>query len=152
MRSRAALALLLPLALAGCTAGGVGTSNFDLLPQKVGWFAGEEAHFVLEISSSLLARDPTFTVDRRFAIEEIRFNEKGVTFGGDYETRDPDAVGLRLARANATVQEHTLTAEAPSLDVFVTIPPELRDSEYVLEIKLFNVGWVESETFRVDHA
>ncbi|HEX2021837.1 MAG TPA: hypothetical protein VHH36_03940 [Candidatus Thermoplasmatota archaeon] len=149
---RAVLTLLvvaLAAGLAGCTAG-AGTSNFELRPERVGWFAGEEARFTLEITPSLLERSPTFTIDRRFAIEEISFEEKGVSFGGDYDTKDPDAVGLRLARGNQTADEFTLTPDEPRIDVYVTLPSDLRDSEYYLELKLFKVGWIESGAFRVD--
>lgn len=149
---RLVLAALLTLAagLAGCAAEGASTSNFSLSPQKVGWYAGEEAHFVLTISPSLLNSQPSFTIDRRFAIEEIELEEQGFTFGGDYSTKDPDEIALRLERANATSAEFVLTPDAPSLDVRLNLPADLRDSEYVLQMKLFNVGWVESDVFRVD--
>lgn len=149
---RLALAVLIAAAsLAGCAAEGASTSNFELKPQKVGWYAGEEAHFVLTIGASLLNSAPSFTIDRRFAIEEIELEEQGFTFGGDYSTRNPDDVVLRLERGNATAPEFLLTSDAPSLDVRLVLPAELRDSEYVLQLKLFNVGWVESDVFRVDH-
>ena len=143
------VALAVAVGLAGCTEG-VGTSNFDLRPQSIGWFAGEEAHFTLEMSSTLLRDATSFTIDRRFAIEEIQLTQKGVTFGGDFETRDPDALDLRLAMGNETADSFTLDPEHPRLDVYVRLPETLRDAEYVLEIKLFKVGWVKSESFRVD--
>lgn len=130
---------------------GAGTGNFALEPQRVGWYAGDEAHFVLSITPNLVRSSPEFVIDRHFAIEEIRFDEAGVTFGGDFETKDPNAVALRLSRDNLTAEEFTLAPDTPALDVHVTIPQELRDSEYVLELKLFKVGWVESGKFRVDH-
>jgi hypothetical protein len=143
------LTLCVTLALAGCTEG-VGKGNFELKPQSIGWFAGDEARFTLELTSTLLRDAPSFTIDRRFAIEEIQLTETGVTFGGDYETRDPDALDLRLAMANVTGDAFTLDAEHPALDLVVKLPEDLRDSEYRLEIKLFKVGWVKSESFRVD--
>lgn len=154
MHARAPLAALVAAltvaaGLAGCM-DGVGKSNFDLEPQSIGWFAGEEAHFTLEMTSTLLRDAPTFTIDRRFAIEEIQLTEKGVTFGGDFETRDPDALDLRLAMGNETGDSFTLDAEHPKLDLYVRLPEDLRDSEYVLEVKLFKVGWVKSDSFRVD--
>lgn len=149
-RRLALLALVAAAALAGCAAEGASTSNFELKPQKMGWYAGEEAHFVLTIDGSLLNSAPSFTIDRRFAIEEIELEEQGFTFGGDYATRDPDDVALRLERGNATAAEFLLTPDAPSLDVRLVLPADLRDSEYVLQLKLFNVGWVESDVFRVD--
>ena len=145
------LAVIAVAALAGCSAEGASTGNFSLRPQKVGWYAGDEAAFTLAIESSFFRSDPSFTVDRRFAIEEVRFEEDKFTFGGDYETRDPDAVGLRLARDNRTADEFLLDAEHPSIEVRVTLPAELRDSSYTFALKLFEVGWVESSVFRVDH-
>jgi hypothetical protein len=147
-----ALALVVALGLAGCTAAGAGTSNFSLKPATIGWYAGDEARFTLAISSSLLHSKPSFVIDRDFAIEEIQLDESGLKFGGDYSTKDPNAVGLRLAQggsANAT--NYTLDATHPSVDVYVTLPSSLRDSEYQLELKLFDVGWVKSDAFRVDH-
>ena len=150
MHARVTLvALCAVLALSGCT-GDVGKGNFDLRPQSIGWFAGDEAHFTLEITSSLLGDVPSFTVDRRFAIEEIQLTEKGMSFAGDFETRDPDALDLRLAMGNETGEKFTLDGEHPRLDLYVRLPEDLRDSEYVLELKLFKVGWVKSDSFRVD--
>lgn len=143
--------LLLALPLAGCFgAEGASTSNFTLSPQSVGWYAGEEAHFVLAIGSSFFRSDPSFAVDRHFAIEEIRLAESGIKFGGDYETRNPDDVALRLARDNRTADEFVLDSQNAAVDVYLTLPEELRDSTYTLSIKLFEVGWVESGEFRVD--
>lgn len=145
-----AAALALSVAFAGCTSEAAGRGNFDLKPQRIGWFAGEEATFTLEIGSGFFGGVPTFTIDRRFAIEEIQLTEKGMSFGGDYETRDPDALGLRLSMGNVTADSFTLDAENPRVDVHLRLPADLRDSEYVLEMKLFKVGWVKSESFRVD--
>lgn len=146
-----AIAVLIAPALAGCFgAEGASTSNFSLAPQRVGWYASEEAHFVLAISSSFFRSDPAFTVDRQFAIEEIRFKEKGLTFGGDFETRNPDDVKLRLSRDNRTADAFEMSLANATLDVHVVISEELRDSSYTLALKLFEVGWVESGTFRVD--
>lgn len=147
---RLVLVLALGAAFAGCTAEGAGSSNFELKPQRVGWFAGDEARFTLEITSSLLRGAPSFTIDRRFAIEEIRFTERGVKVGGDRETKDPDSVGLRLERAGEPADEWTLDGTNASVDLVVTLPGDLRDSEYQLELKLFKVGWVKSDPFRVD--
>ena len=154
MRARALTTLLVlaaALATAGCTAdGAAGKGNFDLKPQRIGWYAGDEAHFTLEITPSLLRSEPSFTIDRRFAIEEIQLDEQGFAVGGDYETKDPDDVALRLSMDNATADEFTLDAQHPRLDLALMLPTDLRDSEYVLEIKLFQVGWIKSEPFRVD--
>ena len=152
MRSLRLLAsIVFVAALAGCAAEGAGTGNFELKPQKVGWYVGDEARFTLSITSTLLRSSPTFTLDRHFALEEVKFDESGLTFGGDFETRDPDAVTLRLERANSTADEWTLDADHPSVDVVVLLPESLRDSTYTMSVKLFDVGWVESEAFRVDH-
>lgn len=148
-RAWLALVLIVPL-LAGCTADGASTANFDLTPDRVGWYAGDTATFNLSVSSSLLKSSPTFTIDRRFAIEEIQLTEKGITVGGDYKTKNPDDVALTLTRGNETTEEFTLDKEHPSLGVSLTLPTKLRDSEYSLELKLFKVGWVKSEKFRVD--
>ena len=146
-----ALALLVLAALlAGCSAQGAGTSNFDLKPTKVGWFAGDEARFTLNLTPSLLNGKPSFTLDRRFAIEQIKLAEHGINFGGNYETRDPDAVAIRLERAGTANDTWVLDAEHPGLDIILNLPGTLRDSEYSLELKVFQVGWVKSGTFRVD--
>lgn len=145
-----ALALAFAFALTGCAAEGAGTSNFELTPKAVGWYAGQEARFDLEISASLLRADPTFTIDRRFAIEEINLDERGMSFGGDHDTRDPDSVQLKLMRDGVESNEWTLDESEPSIEVVLTLPQSLKDSEYVLELKVFEVGWVKSEPFRVD--
>ena len=151
MHARTTLLTLVAMAaLAGCTAAGAGSSNFDLKPTRVGWYASEEAGFTLAITSSLLHSQPSFTIDRRFAIERLDLTEQGVKFGGDYETKDPDSVNLTLSRDGNVSDEFTLDAEHPSIDVSVKLPDDLRDSEYALELKLFKVGWVKSEKFRVD--
>ena len=138
------------VAAAGCAAEGASTSNFTLTPESVGWYAGDEARFTLAIESSLLHGSPSFTIDRRFAIEEIQLVEKGLKFGGDFETKDPDEVALRLERNGTQDEAFTLDEQRPSLDLRLTLPGDLRDSEYSLELKLFKVGWVKSGTFRVD--
>lgn len=154
MHRQALIVLVIIAALAGCTAQGAGTSNFDLKPDGIGWYAGDEAHFFLNITSSVLHSKPSFTIDRQFAIEEVQFTEKGLKFGGNYDTKDPNDIALRLAQpgadANSTAGSFTMDAEHPSLDVIVKLPDKLRDSEYSLELKLFEVGWVKSDAFRVD--
>lgn len=152
MRSRSlALAIAAAFALlAGCTAEGAGTSNFSLVPSQIGWFVGDEARFTLSIGSSLAHSAPSFTIDRQFAIEEIEFAEKGLSFGHDYETKDPDAVGLRLERNGTAANQFTLDEANPSIELVLKIPMDLRDSEYSLELKLFKVGTVKSDKFRVD--
>ena len=152
MRARVFLGLLVAtVALAGCSSGGAGKGNFDLQPQKVGWFVGEEGHFRLTIKETMFRSEPSYTIDRRFAIQEIRFNEKGIGLGGNYETRNPDDVHLRLSRNNVTADEFVLDKDRPSVDIHLTIPNTLKDSQYFLELDLFQVGWIESGVFRVDH-
>lgn len=150
LHARVFLLLVTALVLAGCSSDGVGKGNFELTPQRIGWYAGDNATFTLELKSSLTRSDPSFTIDRRFAIEEIQLNEKGLRFGGDYDTRNPDDVNLRLMRDNVTADEFVLDSENRSIEIVLTLPEELRDSEYALELKLFDVGWIKSETFRVD--
>lgn len=140
------------LPLAGCfSAQGAGTSNFTLTPQAVGWYAGDEAHFVLMIESSFFHSDPKFDVDRHFALEEFKFEEEGLTFGGDFETRNPDEIGIRIGRGNETGEKFVMDLANPMLDVYVTLPGDLRDSTYTFSVKLFEVGWIDSSVFRVDH-
>lgn len=148
MRTFAAVAVL--ALFAGCTATGATGGNFDLEPERIGWYAGERARFMLNITPSLTKQAPDYTIDRNFAIEEIRYEERGASFGGDYETRNPDDVGLVLRRGAESGEEFILNAETPGLDLYLDVPANLRDSEYVLELKLFEVGWVKSEPFRVD--
>lgn len=149
MRQLALVVLLFAL-LAGCAASGASTSNFELKPTKVGWYAGDEAHFTLNLTKSLTHSAPSFTLDRQFAIEEIKFNEKGLAFGGNYDTKRPDDVSLRLERNGTSADEYKLDAENGTVDLYVKVPESLRDSEYTLELKLFQVGWVKSDPFRVD--
>jgi len=146
----ALLSVALVALVAGCAASGASTSNFELKPTKVGWFAGDEAHFALNITKSLTHSAPSFTIDRQFAIEEIKFNEKGLAFGGNYDTKKPDEVALRLEQNGTAGNEFKLDPDHPSVDVYVKVPDSLRDSEYTLEVKLFQVGWVKSDAFRVD--
>lgn len=136
--------------LAGCTATGASGGNFELTPEKIGWYTGERAHFQLNLTPSLTKQAPAYLLDRHFAIEEIRYEERGAHFGGDFETRDPDEVGLVLHQDGMAGEEFTLDATNPTIDLYVDVPEKLRDSEYVLALKLFNVGWVKSGPFRVD--
>lgn len=142
--------LSVALALAGCSAEGAGTSNFELKSERVGWYAGEEATFTLTLSPSLLNSEPRFVLDRQFALEEVHFTERGVRFGGDFDTKNPDDLALRLVQNGTESQEVILDPAHPSVELRMTMPSSLRDSEYVLELKLFQVGWVKSEPFRVD--
>lgn len=145
------LALCLASGLAGCASdAGAAKGNFELTPQRIGWYAGEEARFTLALTPTLLRDEPSFTLDRRFAIEEIQLTEKGVTFGGDYSTREPDDLELRLVRGNETADEFVLDATNHSVELVLRLPSDLRDSEYVLEMRIFQVGWIKSDTFRVD--
>jgi hypothetical protein len=148
-----ALALLPALALAflaGCTASGASGGNFELAPEKIGWYIGERAHFTLSIEPSLTKQSPDYLLDRHFAIEEIRYEERGAAIGGDYATRNPDDINLVMVQNETEGDEFTLNAIAPAVEIYVDIPAKLRDSEYVLEIELFKAGWVKSEPFRVD--
>ena len=43
-----------------------------------------------------------------------------------------------------------MDADHATIDLYVKIPETLRNSEYTLEIKLFQVGWVKSDVFRID--
>ena len=135
---------------AGCTSQGASTGNFDLHPAKIGWHIGDEAHFTLNMSSSLTHSAPSYTIDTTYAVEEIKFTEHGLKFGGDFDTKDATQVALRFAQNGAEGKEFRLDETNSSLDIFVKIPQDLRNSEYALEMKLFNVGWVKSDTFRVD--
>lgn len=144
------LALLAFALLAGCTASGASSGNFELVPAKVGWYTGDTAQFTLNITPSVTRQAPGYTIDRYFAIEEIRYDERGATLGGDYETRDPDELRLKLVQDGTVGEEFLLDAERPTITILLDVPAKLRDSEYVLELKLFKVGWVKSESFRVD--
>lgn len=151
MRHTTAFALAFAFALlAGCTASGASSGNFELIPERVGWYTGETAQFTLNITPSITRQAPGYTIDRYFAIEEIRYDEKGASFGGDYETRDPDALHLKLIQDGVVGEEFALDSESPTILITLDVPAKLRDSEYVLELKLFKVGWVKSEPFRVD--
>lgn len=151
MQMRASLTAVLLVALvAGCTAEGAKTGNFELTPDRIGWYTGETASFTLNITSSITRQAPDYRIDRNFAIEEIRYDEKGAALGGDFETRNPDDVRLRLSQNGTVGHEFILDAESPTLTLELDVPEDLRDSEYVLEVKLFQVGWVKSSPFRVD--
>jgi hypothetical protein len=146
-------ALLAGLAfMAGCTAAGASGGNFELTPEKIGWYTGERAHFTLTLTPSLTKQSPDYLLDRHFAIEEIRYEEKGVAVGGDYETRDPDDINLLLMQNGTAGEEFTLDVQNSAIDIYVDVPEKLRDSEYTLELKLFKVGWVKSDPFRVDES
>lgn len=147
---RAAFVILLAALAAGCTASGATASNFELKPERIGWYTGETARFTLNLTPSVTKQAPEYLIDRNFAIEEIRYDERGATFGGDFETRNPDDLSLLLVQ-NATVgDEFRLDRNSPGIDIYLEVPEKLRDSEYVLELKLFNAGWVKSDPFRVD--
>ncbi len=142
--------LMLVAVSAGCTSESASTSNFTLKPQAIGWYAGEEAAFVLELTTSLGRSSPAFTLDRNFALEELRFEEEGARFGGDYSTRKPGDVNLRLIVNGEEVDKVTLDLDNPRVEIRLNVPESLRDSSYILELRLFEVGWVKSTPFRVD--
>lgn len=144
------LVVLFAAAGAGCTAEGATTGNFELAPQAIGWYAGEEAVFTLTLTPSMTRSSPSFTLDRDFALEELNFDEEGASFGGDYRTRNPRDVELRLVREGVEGESFVLDTENPSVDIHLRLPEDLRDSSYILELRLFKVGWVKSSEFRVD--
>jgi len=59
-------------------------------------------------------------------------------------------VNLILIQNGTAGEEFVLDVQNSGVDVYVDVPEKLRDSEYVLELKLFKVGWVKSDPFRVD--
>lgn len=150
MRATLLVALLAAAAIAGCTAEGASTGNFELTPERIGWYTGETARFTLNITPSVTRQAPDYVLDRYFAIEEIRYDERGASFGGDYETRNPDELDLTLIQNGTAGEQFVLNADAPRVDIELDVPQNLRDSEYVLELRLFKVGWVKSEPFRID--
>ena len=151
MRMRLAITLVLAaLALAGCTASGASMGNFELQPTRIGWYVGDTAAFTLTLTPSLTRQSPDYVLDRYFAIEEIQYDERGASFGGDYKTRNADDLELVMRQNGTKGDEFVLTPSNASLTLELRVPENLRDSEYVLEIKLFEVGWVRSEPFRVD--
>lgn len=144
------LALLVVALFAGCTAAGASGGNFDLTPERIGWYVGERAHFMLNLTPSLTKQAPDYFLDRYFAIEEMRYEERGAAIGGDYKTRNPDDLHLEMLQGGATGEEFSLNRTSAGVDLYVDVPQKLRDSEYTLELKLFKVGWVKSAPFRVD--
>lgn len=147
----ALVAVAAAVALAGCTSSGaVSTRNFALEPQSVGWNVGETAWFTLTLSASTFSKEPAYEIDRDFAIEEIEFDEKGVGFGGDYRTRKSTEVGLHLWRDGHEVTKARLDSTNSTIDLSLVVPESLRDTEYTLDLRLFKVGWVSSEAFRVN--
>lgn len=150
MRAAPFLVLLAALALSGCTAEGASSGNFELKPSRIGWYVGETAVFTLNLTPSLARQSPDYTLDRHFAIEEIRYDERGASFGGDYKTRNADDLRLVLRQNGTESDVLTLTPANPTATIEVRVPENLRDSEYVLAIELFEVGWVKSAPFRVD--
>lgn len=135
---------------AGCTASGASSGNFELVPERVGWYTGETAEFTLNITPSITRQAPGYTIDRYFAIEEIRYEERGAAYGGDYRTRDPDELHLTLVQNGVAGEVFVLDSVNPTVTILLDVPAKLRDSEYQLELELFKVGWVKSEPFRVD--
>lgn len=149
--ARAAAALLVAVAalLGGCV-GSVGASNFTITPDRIGWNTGEEASFTLALAPSLTRKSPEYAVDADFAIAEVSLNERGVGFGGDFHTRDATEIGLTLHRNGTVVEEALLAPGNESVTLRFTVPDDLNDGEYGLELKLFRVGWVRSAPFRVN--
>lgn len=141
--------VLVATLLTGCV-GELGVSNFELEPERAGWNVGEEATFTLRLTPTFTVREPSYALDPEIAVEEVRLNEKGVGFGGDVSTRTPSDLGFMLLRNGSAVDEHDLTLNTPEVDLRLDLPEDLEDSTYVLEVKLFRVGWVTSDTFRVN--
>lgn len=143
--------LVIAPVLSGCVEEGeADTSNFRLEPQRVGWNAGDVARFTLSIQETRFSKNPEYTVDRDFAIAEVELDARGVGLGGDYRTRNADDVDLRLYRNGTLVEEAPLDSANSSVDLTLRLPENLKDAEYVLALRLFEVGWVTSEPFRVN--
>jgi len=151
-RAVALLALLSVAALAGCAskAGGATASNFELVPDRIGWNVGEVARFTLTVKPTTFSKAPNYTIDRDFAIEEIALKVKAASLGGSASTRNADDFGLRLWRDGEPVDEAVLAPGSESVVITLTLPEKLRDAQYVLELRLFQVGWVSSAPFRVN--
>lgn len=133
---------------AGCAAEGASVRNFELKPQAIGWHVGEVAVFDLTIMPKGGRADPQFTIDADFALEELLFDQQGASFGGDFRTRNMGELELRLVRDGVELESAVLDKDTPTVELHMRIPDDLKDSSYVLEIKLFQVGWVKSEPFR----
>lgn len=144
--------LALVSGLAGCATvrSDAGVSNFELAPERVGWNVSDEARFTLSIKGGLLGDAPAYVVDRDFAIEEVFLHERGWAPNANHRTKDPASVGLKLLKDGSEVAEAPLGPGNESLTIAITLPDSLADSEYALEIELFQVGRVKSAPFRVN--
>lgn len=149
MRHATVLALLaLAASLAGC-AEELSEANFTLTPTKSGWLVNEEASFLLKFEPEGAASS-RYDLDPTFAVTEMRFEKDGLNAMGDFETKRAADLGLYLAdAAGNSLGNVTLGAEARSVYLRFKVPEQLDNDVYRLEILLFKVGWVESETFRV---
>lgn len=148
MRSIVALgALLVATALAGCVSE-VSTADFELKPTEVGWRAGQEALFLLRFTPDGDTLH-TYDIDPVFAIEEIRFEKGGLNAFGDFETKRAADVSVALVQEGTVVSNWTLTPSAAQVGIRLKLPESLDNDAYTLEMKLFKVGWIESDVFRV---
>lgn len=142
------LAVLAPaLALAGCTST-LSASHFELKPTEIGWKIGQNALFHLHFDPGT-SDQREYTVDPVFAITEVRFEKNGLNAFGDYATTRAADLEIALVRGGDPVANYTLTPSARQIGLQLKVPDQLDDGEYRLEIKLFKVGWVKSDVFRV---
>ncbi len=142
------IVLLLPTLLAGCTS--LDSGNFTLKATKIGWNIGARANFSLTLEAGRFQEDPVYTIDPLFAIEEVAFERAGANVFGDYSTKTSSDVGLRLLVAGKPVETAELSTGSPTVIIQVTIPDSLEDDTYHFVLKLFEVGTVESNAFRVN--
>lgn len=143
--------LVAAAALAGCATGaGARVANFALEPDGIGWNVGETARFTLTLQPSVFKKSPEYVIDRDLAIAEVELDRRGVGLGGDYRTRDANAVSLRLLVNGTHVDEARLDASNSTVTVTLKLPDKLDDAEYTLGLHLFRVGWVSSSPFRVN--
>lgn len=142
-------AVVLAALLAGCTGSSLGPSNFAITPNQIGWNVGDEASFTLTLKPTMLVKEPVYTLDPDFAIAELALDRQGAGFGG-YSTKKSSDVGLHIRQGNAPVEEAALDPGNATVEIRLELPENLNDAEYVLELRLFEVGWVKSAPFRVN--
>ncbi|MHB8584226.1 MAG: hypothetical protein ACYDDF_00100 [Thermoplasmatota archaeon] len=141
------VALLSTAVVAGCVSG-LSTSNFTISPTAIGWRVGDDAVFIIRFDPQG-ASVQTYTIDPVFAVSEVKFEQDGLHFWGDYDTKNAVSdLQASILSNGSPVSNYTLASNSPEVQLRVHVP-SISDGQYHLDVDLFKVGWVKSDLFRV---
>ena len=142
-----AACLILAASLAGCAAS-ISEKNFSLSSNQVGFDKGGIASFNLTYDPRAMPADATYTLDRKYAVEHVKFDREG-SIMKEHETDDARSLDLRFYLDGEEVETFVFDGDRRTIEVRLKVPEGLATGNYRLRLTLFQVGAVESNVFRV---